>query len=141
MRTSGKDVVDNVYLTTSKSVRQGDYVLPLKMFRAVIDWDFQRGYTAVGKQLFRTCKGLTTGSLLSVYLAVLCVFYALYNINNIARSTIHLVEEYVGQGSTFKFGLLDWIDDFVLFISTAHVSLKHLMNKILKQHLSRFRFD
>ena len=43
LRTSGKDNVEIVYLTTSKSVRQGYYVIPLRMFHTIIDCDFQRG--------------------------------------------------------------------------------------------------
>ena len=110
LRTSGKDNVEHVYLTTSKNVRQGYYVIPLGTFHTIIDCDFRRGYTAIGTELFRTCKGLATGSPLSVYLAVLCVFFALYNMHNNVRSTIHVMGDCVGEGSTFKYGLLVGVD-------------------------------
>ena len=138
LRTSGSGAREDVYFTTSRNVRRHFVALPLKMFHEIIDCDFKRGYTAVGMKLFRTCKGLTTGSPLSVYLAVLCVFYAIYNMNNTARSTIHLIEDYLGPVSTFKWGLLEWIDDFLLLTSTPHAELKAMMNTVLQQHLGRF---
>ena len=58
--------------------------------------------------------------------------------NSFERSTIHLIEDYLGPASTFNWGLLEWIDDFLFLTSTPHVELEALMNTVLQQHLGRF---
>lgn len=77
-------------------------------------------------ELFRTCKGLTTGSPHSVYLAVLCVFYAIYTLNNI------------GPRLDFQLGAAGVDRRFPALTSTPHAELKALMNIVLQQHLGRF---
>ena len=74
LRTSRSGEREDVYLTTSRNVRKGFGVLPLRLLNEIIACDFNSGYTAVGKQLYRTHRGVTTGSPLSVYLAVLVCF-------------------------------------------------------------------